>query len=105
MIDYLNNDPEIVPNNLTVTIIPSANPDGLYKITNKDGRFKPLDIVIEDQSPGRFNAHKVDLNRNFDCKWQPESTWRNKPVDAGTTVFLNQKLKLFEIYLIITLLL
>jgi len=87
MIDYLNNDPEIVPNNLTVTIIPSANPDGLYKITNKDGRFKPLDIVIEDQSPGRFNAHKVDLNRNFDCKWQPESTWRNQTVSAGTSAF------------------
>jgi predicted deacylase len=87
MIDYLSNNPEIVPSNLTVTIIPSANPDGLYKITNKEGRFKPVDIVVEDQSPGRFNAHEVDLNRNFDCKWQPESTWRSQTVSAGTGAF------------------
>ncbi|MEK7552922.1 MAG: M14 family metallopeptidase, partial [Patescibacteria group bacterium] len=36
---------------------------------------------------GRFNANEVDLNRNFDCEWQPESTWRAKRVSAGTAPF------------------
>jgi hypothetical protein len=29
----------------------------------------------------------VDLNRNFDCKWQPTSTWRSTSVSAGTQPF------------------
>jgi len=88
MIDYLKANPKTIPENLKVTIIPSANPDGLYQVTNKEGIFTINDISTEeDLSPWRFNANEVDLNRNFDCKWQPESTWRNKPVDAGTTVF------------------
>jgi hypothetical protein len=40
-----------------------------------------------DDSPGRFNANNVDLNRNFDCKWKPESTWRGNIVSAGTAAF------------------
>ena len=36
---------------------------------------------------GRMNAHDVDLNRNFGCKWQPQSTWRGKTVSAGTAAF------------------
>jgi hypothetical protein len=36
---------------------------------------------------GRFNANNVDLNRNFDCKWAPESSWRGKTVSAGTGAF------------------
>jgi len=87
-IDYLKIHPEIIPDNLTVTIIPSANPDGVYKVTKKEGRFTIADIPESDATiPGRFNANKVDLNRNFDCKWQPESTWRNQPVSAGSATF------------------
>ena len=29
----------------------------------------------------------MDLNRNFDCNWQPESTWRSKVVSAGSSAF------------------
>ena len=29
----------------------------------------------------------MDLNRNFDCKWKPTSTWRSKIVSAGTSAF------------------
>ncbi len=36
---------------------------------------------------GRFNRNEVDLNRNFACKWQPESTWRSQIVSAGTAPF------------------
>lgn len=87
MMDYLALYPEIVPANLTVTIVPSANPDGVFKIVGKEGRFTQADVPAGDDSPGRFNANNVDLNRNFDCKWKPESTWRGNIVSAGTAAF------------------
>ena len=94
-IDYFTAHPEAIPANTTITIIPSANPDGVYKIIGKTGRFGISDIPAGGASAsagsatgvGRFNAHDVDLNRNFDCKWKPESTWRTKKVSAGTSAF------------------
>ena len=85
--DYLDANPGLVPDNVTLTIIPSANPDGMYKIAKKEGRFLATDIPAGTNSIGRFNANAVDLNRNFDCKWQPKSTWQNKTVSAGAKVF------------------
>ena len=88
MMDYLAANPESIPQNLTVTIIPSANPDGVFKVVGKEGRFAVSDVPAgKDDSPGRFNANNVDLNRNFDCKWKPTSTWRGTPVSAGTAAF------------------
>lgn len=88
LMDYFAEHPEAIPAKLKVTVIPSANPDGVYKVVGKEGRFVAVDVPeSSDQSPGRFNAHEVDLNRNFDCKWQPESTWRSKEVSAGSTAF------------------
>ena len=88
-IDYLNENPGFIPSYLTVTVVPSANPDGMYKVVGKEGRFAIADVPKDDelQVSGRFNANNVDLNRNFDCEWQPESTWRGKVVSAGTKVF------------------
>jgi len=89
LIDHLENDPSLIPENLTVTIVPSANPDGLFAVVGKEGRFAVADVP-EDEGPlgtGRFNANDVDLNRNFGCKWQPESTWRGNVVSAGTAAF------------------
>ena len=87
--DYLRENPTIIPANLTVAVIPSANPDGLYKVIGKEGRFTISDIPTKEQAlgTGRFNANGVDLNRNFDCKWKPESTWQNKVVSAGSSAF------------------
>lgn len=88
VMDYLKANPGVVPENMTVTIIPSANPDGLYKIIKKEGRFLASDVPTNtSNSPGRFNANGIDLNRNFDCKWQPKSTWQSKTVSAGTKPF------------------
>ncbi len=88
MMDYLVQHPDFVPSGMSVTIIPVANPDGLYRIVNKEGRFTLTDVPSDtDQSPGRFNAHEVDLNRNFDCKWQPESMWKSRTVSGGTAAF------------------
>lgn len=86
--DYLDTHPEIIPSNLSVTIIPSANPDGLFKVIGKGGRFTVADVLSSaDQSPGRFNANGVDLNRNFDCRWQSNGVWQWRTVSAGTVPF------------------
>jgi predicted deacylase len=80
----------LIPDDLTVVIVPTLNPDGLYAVTGLEGTFTAADIPPNDAHEtgnGRFNAHDVDLNRNFDCKWKPESTWRNRPVSAGTAAF------------------
>jgi predicted deacylase len=88
MIDYLSANPNIIPKNLSVTIIPSANPDGVFKLTGKEGRFTVADVKNNlPNGTGRFNSNNVDLNRNFACNWQATSTWKGNIVSAGTNVF------------------
>jgi len=65
----------VIPENITIHIIPNLNPDGYA-----------LPTTASDQDR-RFNANGVDLNRNFDCKWAPESSWRGQTVSAGTAPF------------------
>jgi predicted deacylase len=87
--DHLLANPLDIPENIKVTIIPSANPDGLYQITGSGNRFALADIKEDSgiAGLGRLNANGVDLNRNFDCKWKPESMWRSKVVSAGIEAF------------------
>jgi predicted deacylase len=89
-IDYLNTNINYFPEFLTVTVIPSANPDGVYKVIGQEGRFSLADVASSTASGtgiGRFNSNNVDLNRNFDCKWKPQSTWKSNIVSAGTKAF------------------
>lgn len=79
-----------VPATLRIIVIPTLNPDGLFAATGLTGRFTASDVppnIAYETGAGRFNAHGVDLNRNFACKWKPESTWRNKTVSAGSAAF------------------
>ncbi|HBH71493.1 MAG: Peptidase M14 carboxypeptidase A [Parcubacteria group bacterium GW2011_GWC1_42_11] len=87
--DYLKENLDVIPKNITVAVIPSANPDGVYRVIKKEGRFAIGDVPTLEQvnGTGRFNAHEVDINRNFDCKWKPESTWKSKVVSAGVSAF------------------
>ncbi|MEX0910131.1 MAG: M14 family metallopeptidase [Candidatus Paceibacterota bacterium] len=89
MMDYLEANINLIPTGVKVSIIPVANPDGLFKVVGTGGRFTVSDVPGPDDGTGRgrFNANSVDLNRNFDCKWQPESSWRSKVVSAGTAPF------------------
>ena len=86
-IDYLEANEGMIPAGYSVTVIPAANPDGLFAVIGKEGRFTGADVPEGDHSHGRFNAHGVDLNRNFDCKWKPTSMWRSKTVSAGSAPF------------------
>lgn len=89
MLDYFNEHVAAVPQGVRVSIIPSANPDGIYKVVGKEGRFSAADVAASevDEATARFNANGVDLNRNFDCKWQPTSMWRGTVVSAGPAPF------------------
>lgn len=89
LMDYLDKNEGVVPENIRVTVIPVLNPDGLQKIVGTTERFS-VDSVPENQVdtiPGRFNANTVDLNRNFDCDWQASGTWQNKTVSGGSAPF------------------
>lgn len=89
LMDYLKANPDAVPQNIQATVIPTANPDGLFKVTGKEGRFAKADVATSQDVvvSGRFNANNVDLNRNFDCDWQATGTWQNRSVSGGTSVF------------------
>lgn len=88
-IDYLSANQGTIPTGLRVTVIPVLNPDGLAAVTDTEGRFALADVPDPTArvAAGRFNKNGVDLNRNFDCKWAPESTWKGNPVSAGTAPF------------------
>ena len=87
--DYIIANPEMISKDLTVAVIPDANPDAVFAVTGKEGRFDISDVSTSSKvlTAARFNADNVDLNRNFDCKWQPKSTWQTKTVSGGTSAF------------------
>ena len=85
LMDYLKANPNVIPANVKVTVVPVLNPDGLNKTIGTSTRFSQTDIPAaqDKQVAGRFNANSVDLNRNFDCDWKQTGTWQNKAVSGG----------------------
>lgn len=100
--DYLESNPNIIPANISVSIIPSANPDGVFAVVGKEGRFDVKDVSTSTkvQESGRFNANNVDLNRNFDCKWQSKSTWKTRTISGGTSAFSEPEAKTLQDYVL-----
>ena len=95
LMDYLDENPDAVPENVRVTVIPVMNPDGLQEVAGMTGRFSASD-VSGDTVSGRFNANGVDLNRNFDCDWQPTGVWQDREVNAGSAVFSEPEAQAFR---------
>jgi hypothetical protein len=89
LMDYLKANPSVIPKNIKVTVIPVLNPDGLKKVVGTIDRFTKGDVSSSDSVvvSGRFNANKVDLNRNFDCEWKQTGVWQTKPVSGGEKAF------------------
>jgi hypothetical protein len=71
-IDYFTTHLEAIPPNISLYIIPSLNPDSLY---------------APGELPGRLNGNGVDLNRNWDCRWELEGFWLATPVSSGSAPF------------------
>ncbi len=95
--DYLKANPAIIPEKIKVTVIPSLNPDAVFKVVNKEGHFVATDVSKNEEllSSARFNTHNVDLNRNFDCNWASTSMWKSKVVSAGTAPHSEPEAKAF----------
>lgn len=89
LIDHLEANEDVVPETVTVTIIPVLNPDGLAITTGSTNRFNESDVAVAESTKvaGRFNGNEVDINRNFDCKWQAEGTWQSRQVSGGSQPF------------------
>lgn len=65
-VEYLMNNPDAIPQNTEVYIIPRLNPDGWEAVK-------------------RGNAHNVDINRNFPADWSPKVDSKDDSGLAGNT--------------------
>jgi len=73
LIRSLNQNPDLIPHDITLFILPNLNPDGEARAHNKYGRL---------------NHNGVDLNRNFPVNWREEwdrgGCWNYLPTSGGT---------------------
>ncbi|MBI3166506.1 MAG: hypothetical protein IPG44_12225 [Anaerolineales bacterium] len=73
LIQHIFDNPEIIPDDVTLYILRNLNPDG-------DARDHGID--------GRVNDHGVDLNRNFPANWKKtwdrDGCWSLTPTTGGT---------------------
>jgi hypothetical protein len=67
-IAYFSEHPEEIPANVRLYVIANANPDSSLDPGNL---------------PGRLNANGVDLNRNWDCRWQENTQISGQFVAGG----------------------
>ena len=74
MVTYFSENLEEIPEEITLVIIPNANPDSPR---------------APGQLAGRLNGNGVDLNRNWDCRWMPNPPWGSDAPDGlgGTEPF------------------
>ncbi len=72
-LEYLEAHPELIPSEVTLYVVPCANPDGYRAGT--------------DREIARMNGNRVDLNRNWDYQWQITATHGTRVVSAGSAPF------------------
>ena len=100
LMNYLEEKPDVIPDDVVVTVIPVMNPDGLQAVYQTTGPLAAADIVTGSQTvEGRFNGNKVDLNRNFDCQWEAEGTWQNQTVSGGSQPFSEPEARAIRDYI------
>lgn len=73
LLKYINENPDVIPGDVTLYVLRNLNPDG-------DARDHGID--------GRVNDHGVDLNRNFPTNWAADwdrdGCWVYGPTTGGT---------------------
>lgn len=69
LIAHFEATPADVLPGVTLVIVPELNPDG---------------VALGRTLAGRFNAHGVDLNRNWGCGWQPTAYFQSREVNPGS---------------------
>ena len=73
LIVYINQYPDVIPDDVTLYILRNLNPDG--------------EVRSHDQY-GRVNSNGVDLNRNFPANWQADweraGCWNYLPTSSGS---------------------
>jgi hypothetical protein len=99
LIDYFDMNTDFLSPQLTVYIIPSANPDGQVRVVGQAGRFSANDVK-GDTFDGRFNGNGVDLNRNWDCDWSPVAFWRDTKLDPGKEPFSEVETRLLRDFIL-----
>jgi len=67
-INYFTDNPAEIPTTAIVYVIPNANPDSPYD---------------PGELSGRLNGNNVDLNRNWDCRWVEDASWRGNVVPGS----------------------
>jgi predicted deacylase len=73
LIGHLDQNPHLIPDDITLYILPNLNPDGEARAHDKYGRL---------------NHNGVDLNRNFPVNWKTDwdraGCWNYIPTSGGT---------------------
>jgi hypothetical protein len=73
LIKYVDQNPDVLPEDTTLYLLPNLNPDGEARAHNKYGRV---------------NSNGVDLNRNFPVNWQKDwdrsGCWNSLSTSGGT---------------------
>lgn len=72
LLTHVQEHPEWLPEDITLFVLPNANPDS---------------VDAPGQIEGRLNANGVDLNRNWGCNWSPEATTQGVPLNPGAAPY------------------
>lgn len=72
LIAHFESVPADVLPGIRLVLVPLLNPDGL---------------ALGRRAEGRFNANRVDLNRNWGCEWSAEAYWKDELVNPGPRAF------------------
>ncbi|MBE2221536.1 MAG: hypothetical protein IAF02_08350 [Anaerolineae bacterium] len=105
-IDYFTDNPDAIPDSVTLHIIPVVNPDGLALVNEMVETLEAVtniaEIPLEETLPGRVNANEVDLNRNWDCEWRQSAYWRDQWVSGGSEPFSEPETQVLRDFLLQT---
>ena len=88
LILYLDQNPQVIPQDITLYILRNLNPDGESRSHDKYGRL---------------NSNGVDLNRNFPARWQKDweraGCWNYLPTSSGSEAGSEPETKALMIFL------